>query len=374
MSYIMSAYFIGFLFGSRMTPDLIRRVGHIRVFSALGSLISAVLVLYPLAPDPWAWVALRILIGFCFSGIYITTESWLNNTSTNETRGQALSLYMIVQMLGIIAAQGLLNLADPAEFTLFAVPSVLVSLAFMPILLSDAPSPSFDRTEPLSFVKLFRASPLGCVGMFLLGSVFAAQFGMASVWGSEIGLSVTRITIFVAAIYVGGLVFQYPIGLASDRFGRRPLILALAAIGFVTSLLPFLSWNFTLLCLVGAIGGGISNPLYSLLLAYTNDFLENREMAAASAGLIFINGLGAIGGPIITGYAMDRIGPNGYFLLIGILFGLLALYAAWRMTRRSVEGAMVEPSGYAVLSPTASSLAVEAAMENRTPQQAARST
>lgn len=372
MSYVMSAYFIGFLFGSRMTPELIRRVGHVRVFSALGSLISAVLVLYPVAPDPWAWIVLRIVIGFCFSGIYITTESWLNNTSTNETRGQALSLYMIVQMLGIIAAQGLLNTADPGDFTLFAIPSVLVSLAFMPILLSDAPAPSFERTERLSFAKLYRASPLGCVGMFLLGGVFSAQFGMASVWGSEIGLSVTRISIFVAAVYVGGLVFQYPLGFASDRLGRRPLILILAAVGAVVTLLPFLSWNFVLLCAVGAITGGISNPLYALLLAYTNDFLENREMAAASAGLIFINGLGAIGGPIVTGWAMARVGPNGFFLVIAVLFGLLALYAAWRMTRRNVEDAMVEPCSTAILSPAASSLAVEAAMENRTHPHPAR--
>jgi MFS family permease len=364
MSYIMSAYFIGFLFGSRATPEMIRRVGHVRVFSALGSLISAVLVLYPVAPDPWAWVVLRIIIGFCFSGIYITTESWINNTSSNETRGQALSLYMIVQMLGIIAAQGLLNTADPAEFTLFAVPSVLVSLAFMPILLSAAPAPSFERTERLSLIRLYRASPLGCVGMFLLGGVFAAQFGMASVWGSEVGLSVRNISIFVASVYVGGLVFQYPIGLASDRFGRRPLILALAVVGAVAALVPFLSTHLWVLCAVGAITGGVSNPLYSLLLAYTNDFLENREMAAASAGLIFINGVGAIGGPIVTGWAMAQVGPNGYFLFIAVLFAMLAGYAAWRMTRRRVRGAP-HPSAFAVLSPNASAIAVEGAMEGK---------
>ncbi|MFN0115469.1 MAG: MFS transporter [Paracoccaceae bacterium] len=366
MSYIMSAYFIGFLFGSRMAPEMIRRVGHVRVFSALGSLISAVLVLYPVAPEPWAWVLLRILIGFCFSGIYVTTESWLNNTSTNETRGQALSAYMIVQMLGIIAAQALLNTADPAGFVLFAVPSVLVSLAFMPILLSAAPAPSFERTAPLSFVRLYRASPLGCVGMFLLGGVFAAQFGMASVWGTEAGLSVRNITIFVASVYIGGLLFQYPVGLASDILGRRPLILALAVTGAAVSLLPFISADLWVLCAVGAVTGGVSNPLYSLLLAYTNDFLENREMAAASAGLIFINGLGAIGGPIVTGWAMAHVGPNGFFLFIAILFGLLAAYAAWRMTRRRVLGAP-HPSAFAVLSPNASSLAVEAAMESRNP-------
>jgi MFS family permease len=106
MSVVMSAYFVGFLGGSRLAPELIRRVGHVRVFAALGSLISAVLVLYAAVPDWIAWTLLRVLIGFCFSGVYVTAESWLNNAATNETRGQTLSLYMIVQMLGVIAAQG----------------------------------------------------------------------------------------------------------------------------------------------------------------------------------------------------------------------------------------------------------------------------
>ena len=144
LSIVMSSYFLGFLIGAQLTPIMIRRVGHVRVFSAMGSLISAVLILYPLLVDWTAWSLMRVLIGFCFSGIYITAESWLNNSATNETRGQALSAYMIVQMLGIIASQGLLAMGDPQGFGLFIIPSVLVSLAFMPILLADTPAPTFE--------------------------------------------------------------------------------------------------------------------------------------------------------------------------------------------------------------------------------------
>ncbi|TMV37415.1 MFS transporter, partial [Thioclava sp. BHET1] len=151
----------------------------------LGSLISAVLIMYAVAPDWIAWSVERVVIGFCFSGVYITAESWLNNASTNETRGQALSLYLIMQMIGIIAAQGLLNFGDPSGYTLFIIPSVLVSLAFTPILLSISPAPAFDTTKALSFRRLYQTSPLGCVSMFLLGGVFSALFGMAAVWGTQ---------------------------------------------------------------------------------------------------------------------------------------------------------------------------------------------
>jgi MFS family permease len=360
LSYVMSAYFVGFLFGSWAAPKMIRQVGHVRVFAALGSFISALLVIYPVFPDWMVWTALRVLAGFCFSGIYITSESWINNTATNETRGQALSAYMIVQMLGIIASQVLLNTPDPSGFALFIIPSVLVSLAFMPILLAPTPAPAFDSTRRLSFRSLFRISPLGCVGMLLTGGVFSAMFGMASVWGAQAGLSVRDISIFVGALYVGGLVLQYPIGWFSDRIDRRGLIMGLSGVASVTMLVAaLLPLPFTALIGVALLLGGITNPVYALLIAYTNDFLSREDMAAASAGLIFLNGFGAIFGPLVTGWLMETTGPRGFFLFIAILYIALTGYALWRMTRRaapSVSGA------FRGMTPGASTLAVEAVL------------
>jgi MFS family permease len=122
LSMIASAYFVGFLGGSRLAPKFIARVGHVRVFAALGSLISAVLIAYPVLTDPWAWMALRVIIGFSLSGVYVTAESWLNNAATNETRGQSLSAYMLVQMFGLVGAQGILSAGDPTGFLLFIIP------------------------------------------------------------------------------------------------------------------------------------------------------------------------------------------------------------------------------------------------------------
>ena len=361
LSVVMSAYYLGFLGGSQLAPEMIRRVGHVRVFAALGSLISAVLVLYPLLLDWTAWSVMRVLIGFSFSVIYVTAESWLNNTASNETRGQALSAYMIVQMLGIIAAQGLLSVGDPVGFGLFIIPSVLVSLAFMPILLAATPAPTFDQIRPMSFRKLFDISPLGCVGMLLTGGIYSAMFGMSSVWGALIGLSIGQIAAFVAALYIGGLILQYPIGWVSDQVDRRVLVLWMAGIGALLMLIATIfSLPFNIVLVIAVLLGGTINPLYSLLIAHTNDFLGQEDMAAASAGLIFLNGFGAIFGPLITGWLMGLVGPRGFFLFIGVLFAALAGYAAWRMLRRTTPDGS---NGYADLSPSASSLAVGAVLE-----------
>ncbi|SLN09729.1 putative MFS-type transporter YcaD [Roseovarius litorisediminis] len=363
MSVVMSAYFVGFLFGSRMAPEMIRRVGHVRVFAALGSLISAVLILYPVLANPWAWAAGRILIGFCFSGVYVTAESWLNNSATNETRGQALSLYMIMQMIGIVSAQGVMVLADPSGYVLFVIPSVLVSLAFAPILLSISPTPAFGSTKPLSLREIMKISPLGCVGMLLLGGVFSAQFGMAAVYGAEAGLSVGQISAFVAAFYVGALFIQYPLGWLSDRMDRRVLITGTAVVTGSGALIGMVFGDFFYMLLVAAfLVGGTSNPLYSLLIAYTNDFLEHDDMAAAAGGMVFINGLGAVAGPLAVGWMMGVIGPSGYFLFIAALMFAMVGYAAYRMTQRAATP-VSETDSYAPVLPSSSPMAVEFAQE-----------
>ena len=368
MSVIISAYFIGFLGGSRMAPNLIRRVGHVRVFAALASLISAVMILYPTLVNPWVWVLGRILIGFCFSAVFVTAESWLNDAASNENRGQALSIYMIIQTAGIVLAQGLMVTADPSGYVLFVIPSILVSIAITPILLSISPTPAFDTTKAMSLRELMGFSPLGCVGMFLLGGVFSAQFGMASVYGTEAGLTVGEISIFVATIFIGGMLTQYPLGWLSDRMDRRALIALTAVVGAVGASIGVMSnGDFNLILVAAFLMGSTSNPLYSLLLAYTNDFLDHEDMAAGSGGMIFLNGLGAVSGPLITGWMMSVFGPSGFYILIGVLFTMLAIYAVYRATQRPAipvdeTGSFVAMSQSA-MTPVAMEIAQEYAIE-----------
>ncbi|CUH40037.1 putative MFS-type transporter YcaD [Jannaschia seosinensis] len=351
MSIVMSAYFAGFLLGSQFVPDLIRKVGHVRVFAALGSLASAGLILYPALTHPVAWVGLRLLLGFCFCGVYIVSESWLNNTTTNETRGRALSLYLIAQMVGIVVAQAIFAWGDADDYLLFVIVSVLVSLAFAPILLSATPVPPFATSKPMSFRKLYNTSPLGFVGVFLLGAVFSAIFGMAGVFGAAAQLTPAQIALFVSAVYFGGLVLQYPIGWASDRLDRRKMVIVGSVLGAAGCGLGLTGIGGTTGLMVAAfVIGGMANPLYALLLAYTNDYLEADDMASASARLLFVNGLGAIGGPLLTGWLMGVMGAGGFFVFIGVLMIALALYAFWRTFQRAAQSTD-ETGAYIAVSP-----------------------
>ena len=361
LAVVTSGYFMGFLSGARYTPALIRRVGHVRVFAALGSFMSAGLIAFPLLTEPWAWTLLRLLIGFCMSGVYVVAESWLNDASTNETRGTVLSAYMIAQTLGIIGAQGLLTLGDAATSTLFIGASILVSISFAPILLSATPVPAAEVTRPMPLRDLFAGSPLGTVGIFLLGSVYATQSGMGAVFGTQIGLSAAQIALFVAMLFAGALLLQFPIGWLSDRMDRRKLIFAAAVLGATACAAGWMTGgNLWLLMAAALLAGGVTTPLYALLLAYTNDFLSVEDMPAASGGLVFTFGLGAIAGPLVTGWAMQQAGPFAFWLVLGATFALIAIYALYRMTQRQVTP-VEETESYLGVLPTASPVAVEAA-------------
>ena len=120
--------------------------------------------------------------------------------------------------------------------------------------------------------------------------------------------------------------------------------------------------SFTILLGAAFLIGGTSNPLYSLLLAYTNDFIEQEDMASVSGGLVFINGLGAISGPILTGWMMSSFGPSGYFLLLAVLLAAMAAYAGFRMTQRAAP-AVEDSSNYAPVWMSSSQMSVEYALE-----------
>ena len=340
LAIIASGYFAGFLSGARLAPVMIRRVGHVRVFAALGSFMSAGLIAFPLVTEPWVWTLLRLLVGFCMSGIYVASESWLNNAATNETRGKILSAYMIAQTLGIIGAQGLLTLGDAATSALFIGASILVSVSFAPILLSVSPAPAIEVAQPMSMRRLFESSPLGTVGVFVLGATYAIQSGMGAVFGAQIGLPPAQIALFVAMLFAGALFLQYPIGWLSDRMDRRKLIFGASVIGFLSCALGWVSGGGTWLLMTAAFfAGGVTAPLYALLLAYTNDFLSTDEMPAASGGLVFTFGMGAIAGPLLVGWAMEGIGPFAFWIVLGATFAIMALYALYRMTQRAAPSA-----------------------------------
>jgi MFS family permease len=332
---VMSSFYVGFLLGSISTPRITAQVGHIRVFAALAALASAAILIHAVFIQVPVWIALRFISGFCFAGLYIVAESWLNDRATNETRGKLLSLYMVVSYLGVGAGQLLLNLAAPTEYLLFILTSVLISIAVVPLLLSAGSPPSFQESVNISLRELFRLSPLGIVSIFVVGLVTATFFALGPVYGQRIGLDVENISYFMAAAVVGTVILQGPVGALSDRFDRRIILTIVTLLAALSAIICAILSQHNGLILLFAVGlfGGFAFPLYSICIAYTNDHLDPSQMIAASGSLVLISGLGAVLGPVLIASIMDRFGEQSFFWSMGGMHGLMGLYALYRMTR-----------------------------------------
>ncbi|WP_373086456.1 MFS transporter [Sneathiella sp.] len=343
IGFVMSGYYAGFLFGSIITPKILANVGHVRVFAALASLASSAALLYVVFVDPIVWGLMRLITGFAYAGLYIVCESWLNDAATNETRGQLLSVYMIIVMGGMAVGQLFLNVADPGGYTLFIFISVLISLALIPMTLTANPAPNFLASTRLSLKKLYKISPLGIVGMFAQGITGGAFYGMAAVYGDKIGLSVAQLSTFISIVIFGGVILQWPVGKLSDRFDRRQVLLVTTMLSGAFAIMAMFAGergDYLTFLVSAGLFGGFSVPLYSLCIAHTNDHLEPTKMVAASSGLMLVNGCGAIFGPVIVGQLMSTSGSYFFFGWIAfghIAIGLFAIYRMYMTTAMPLE-------------------------------------
>ena len=333
---VMTAYFVGFVAGSVIVPRLLANVGHVRVFAALASLASGATLAHTVFVAPLSWGLIRVATGFCFAGLYVVAESWINEAATNRTRGQLLSIYMIMVLGGTGSGQLLMNLSDPRSFELFVLVSVLISFALIPITLSVGRAPPFEAPESIGIRALFRASPLGVTGAFLIGIAHSALYAMGPVFGTQIGLGVERVALFIAVALFGGLVLQWPIGWLSDRFDRRRVIVAVAWVAATASLAAGTGGIDSYIVLIAstALLGGMSMPLYSLCGAHTNDHLTPRQIVAASATLVLVGGIGLTMGPLLAAVLMQLGGPPGIFWLLTLVHACIGAYGLYRMMRR----------------------------------------
>ena len=214
---IGSVYFAGFMAGCILGPVLVKRAGHIRTFAALAALASIVPLVHALVIEPVVWGAMRALNGFCFAGLYMVIESWLNERATNETRGSLLSVYLMVNLSSLTLGQLLLNAAPPSQFTLFAACSILTSLALVPVSLTTSVQPAPVGSTRIDVRKLYSLSPVGLMGSFVVGVANAPFWTLGPVFAKDSGLDLKGVSFFMVAAIFGGAIAQIPIGRLSDR-------------------------------------------------------------------------------------------------------------------------------------------------------------
>lgn len=330
-----SSYFIGFLAGCLTTANLVRNVGHIRVFTAMAALASVIPLFHILTLHEWAWWLLRAGTGYCIAALFLVIESWLNERADNAVRGTVFSIYTSLTFVAIIGGQSLLALYDPTGFAPFVVASIIISLAAIPVALNAIVAPAPIAAVRLQPLRLIRLSPAGISGCFAAGISNGAFWSIAPVAASSAGLDTRGVATFIGVTVLGGALSQWPFGRLSDRLDRRMVIVITAGLSAVTGLSLFLAtryWSPGVLPLAFAFGAFIF-PIYALSVAHVNDLITNESFVEVSGGLLFVNGTGAVVGSLAGGFAVQLAGPGALFAAIAVTYLLLTLFVLLRMRR-----------------------------------------
>jgi MFS family permease len=318
---------------------VIESVGHIRAFVAFGAIASTAPLLHLLVLNPVFWAAARALTGFCFAGLFIVVESWLNASATERTRGKILSIYGMTGLLAGIVGQLLLPTTNPSGFRPFCIITIIIAVALVPIALTRAVAPiSEGESARINLGALLRQSPFGLAAAFLCGVTTSSFFALGPIFAQQRGLDTAGVAIFMACGTLGGFLFTWPLGWLSDRLDRRFVIIGAAIIACVTlltivALVPDEAPRWIVYLCVAIFGGTIV-PTYSVVMAHVNDSVEEDEFVAASGGLLIVQGVGAVFGPIVAGLAMSTWARGLAVTLITAQL-LMAAFGIYRLSRRA---------------------------------------
>lgn len=327
---VATSYFGGLAVGAFTISPLIARVGHIRAFAAFVSIYSASSLTYAVIDAPLVWTGLRFVDGFVMSGVFVCLESWLNRVARPDNRSAILASYMIALYAGQAVGQFLLNLGDNAPALPFMVSAILLSLAVLPVVLTHIEQPVLEKVEAFPLKKLYKVSPLGFVGTVATGMILGAFYALGAVFVQRVGLPLSQVALFTSCVITGGVALQYPLGILSDRFDRRRVIIACMVGAAAVS--GALAWaqSSVAIFILGFIFGGFSFALYPLCVAHSNDHLAEGERVGASGGLVLAYSAGAVIGPQIGSSSMSWFGTTGLFAAIGVIAVAGALFGVWR--------------------------------------------
>ncbi|MFT4863742.1 MAG: MFS family permease [Pseudohongiellaceae bacterium] len=310
---LSSLYFVGFLCGCFVVPNLVNRVGHIRCFAVLTSVMSVSILCLGLYENFYFWIVLRVVTGFAIVGLYLVIESWLNSEVTNEVRGSVLATYTVIILAGLAVGQLLMNTTAVDGFQILMFASILITLAAVPVCLTSStqPSPIPNATfSPLLVLKTSRAAALGAV---TAGIVSGSIYGLGGIYGSQVGLDVSSISIMMALSIAGGALAQLPLGKLSDRYDRRLVILGCMTAGAIISSIALLV-PISMVYVVMFFFGAAVMSLQALSLALASDNTTNGNFMEVGTGLMMTNAAGSAIGPLLTSLLMYRFGPEYFFI------------------------------------------------------------
>ena len=323
-----SAYFVGFISGALVTPHIIAKVGHIRSFTTLMAVFLCCFQVLPMSDAGWVWILARFLLGAVMCGAYTVVESWLSDQADSRSHGRVLGIYTLVVLAAMAAGQGILGLTYGDAAQVFAVISILIGCAIIPVSLTSSLAPAPVPATRIDFMKLYRRSHTAFAGALGSGVVIGTFWTLGAVHVVSVTGDAEFAPMFIAVSILGGALVQYPIGIASDHIDRRHVLTFLCAMSSLSALYLSTATDTTSLLIGAAAFGAASNSLYAISLAKAADNSERDEFVMIGSSVLLLNAVGAAIGSFIFGWAMRSAEGEILFTLMAIACALFAAFIA----------------------------------------------
>ncbi len=337
-----SAWSAGFVLACLLVGRLLSHLGHVRALMVLAMVSALSTLLLLLHQTSAVWIALRVVIGFCFGGLLAIVESWLIERAGS---GRAFASYMMVNLLASLCGTLCLNLISPTGRAPFILMIVSVALSSLPILFTRIARPAPVPPFRLDLGRLCRRSPLGTLGVVAAGLMTGALGGLGPIFGMEEGLSMGGDTLMLAANSVGGALAYALVGRLAERVDRRLLLAAFSLLGLLTCLPLVLAVHGatrgTVIALFGLFGFA-QYPLYGFSVGMVNSEGALVSKTQLSSEVLLLFGLGTIVGPLAGAQAM-HLGVNLFGLVALVLVVLLAGILTQVILTRGTAGRLVMP-------------------------------
>lgn|GEM_PF-218283 len=335
---VASAFYIGLVIGGFQISKLIVKIGHLRVFTIFVGIFNTVCLLHILSDNVYLWFVLRFIAGMALSGFYITVESWLLECSNATNRGTTLGLYMIALSTAQAFSQLLLQKYKVMSLYPFIIITTLLSLSIIPVAVAKNKKAQDHEIELVSLSSLSKVASSSLAICLVSGLFLSVIYSLLPVFFNGLTEDSEKTSYLMFATMIGGMLIQYPVGLLSDNFDRRKVMIGVSV--FLVGILSysvfvgFSNMSFMSLMAVSFLLGGMGFIFYPMALSMVCDNLRSANVVSVTQKLSMVEGVGAIMGPIIAPLFIYYFGTKGLSIYFITATACLVAFLTLRVSQK----------------------------------------
>ncbi|KAB8137754.1 MFS transporter [Gracilibacillus oryzae] len=330
--------YIGILLASPFMEQPLRKYGYKPLIITGGLFVILSLALFPLWKSFIFWFFLRLLIGIGDHALNFGAQTWITAFSPEHKRGRNIAIYGLFFGIGFAVGPLMVPLVNINESLPFIVSSILslIGWLFLFSLRNEWPEQDFHMSSMRGTIKRFatawKYAWIAFLPPFAYGFLETSLNGSFPVYGLRVGLDVHQVSTLLVAFAIGGIVFQLPLGMLSDKLGRRKILRSVLLLGFIAfTMAGFLEHSYLALNICLFIAGMFVGSTFSLGISYMTDLMPKNLLPTGNllCGIFF--SFGSLSGPTVGGLFIQLFQSISFFTIISGLY-LLIFLLTWIKT------------------------------------------